>query len=231
MLHYSVFIIRRWYVANFKTHLQFSTVLSGMLSTAFLQQNILPGKETFFCWVAGSLGGILPDIDSDNSHSLSILFGALGFTAAALSTLYTVDQLPLWQVWGACAIAFLTVLFPVRFLFESMTVHRGIFHSLIAAIAMALAITCGLFQLGLTAKNSWFIGGFIGFGYVLHLLLDEIYAVDFSGAYIKRSFGSALKPVDSKNWPLSIMFIAICLLLLYLSPPYAGATKVFMQLF
>ena len=212
-------------MANFKTHLQFSTVLSGMACTMLLQQGALSGRDAFLCWAAGSLGGILPDIDSNNSHSLSILFWVLSFAAAALSTLYTVQHLSLVGVWLVCCGVFLFVHYPIRALFESLTVHRGIFHSLVAASATGLAMVCGLYYCGVTPSLSWFIGGFVSFGYVLHLILDEVYSVDFAGAYIKRSFGTALKPLDKSNWPVSALFISVCAGLFYLSPPYQYATS------
>ena len=36
-------------------------------------------------------------------------------------------------------------------------------------------------------------GLFVSVGYVIHLVLDEIYSVDLTGARVKRSFGTALK--------------------------------------
>ena len=187
-------------MANFNTHLQFSTIGSGLLSTLFLSSQHVTPSEAVLCWVAGSIGGILPDIDSDNSHSLSILFGLFSAMACIATTIFGIYHWPLLWVWAGCAVAFATMHFVVRAIFESFTVHRGVFHSLLAGVFFAFLVTALAAQLGLRPTGCWFVGAFTGFGYFLHLLLDEIYAVDFMNTRIKRSFGTALKLFDYNNW-------------------------------
>lgn len=194
-------------MANFNTHLQFSTIGSGLLSTLFLSSQHVTPSEAVFCWVAGSIGGILPDIDSDNSHSLSILFGLFSAMACIVTTIFGIYHWPLLWVWGGCAVAFIAMHFVVRYIFESFTVHRGVFHSMLAGVFFAFLVTAIAAQLGLRPSGCWFVGAFTGFGYFLHLLLDEVYAVDFMNTRIKRSFGTALKLFDYKNWK-SAAFIA-----------------------
>jgi len=46
----------------------------------------------------------------------------------------------------------------------------------------------------------------------VHLTLDEIYSVDFEGAYIKRSFGSALK-IWQYNSPRASLLMTTALLI------------------
>jgi 4-amino-4-deoxy-L-arabinose transferase-like glycosyltransferase len=46
---------------------------------------------------------------------------------------------------------------------------------------------------------SWLIAFFVFLGFVLHLVLDELYSVDFMGYRLKRSFGTALKLFDFKE--------------------------------
>ncbi|HEY7774638.1 MAG TPA: metal-dependent hydrolase [Marinagarivorans sp.] len=193
-------------MANFNTHIQFSTIGSGLLSTLFLSAQHLTPTEAVLCWLAGSVGGILPDIDSDNSHSLSIVFGVLSIIVCVLATVVGIHYWPLAWVWAGCALVFLAMHFVVRNIFELFTVHRGIFHSVIAALFFAGLLTAVTSQLGLRASASWFIGFFTGFGYCLHLLLDEVYAVDFMGISIKRSFGTAFKLFDYKNWKSALAF-------------------------
>jgi hypothetical protein len=36
-------------------------------------------------------------------------------------------------------------------------------------------------------------------GFLTHLVLDEIYSVDVMDVHIKKSFGTALKLVDTRN--------------------------------
>jgi hypothetical protein len=46
------------------------------------------------------------------------------------------------------------------------------------------------------AALAWLTGFFTFIGFIIHLVLDEIYSVDIEGAELKRSFGTALKVFD-----------------------------------
>lgn len=207
-------------MANFKTHLQFSTIGSGVASTLFLNAQFLSPEDTIICWVAGSFGGILPDLDSDNSHSLAILFGLLSLVSCAATVLYGVKHWPLLHVWGAAMVTFAVVNLLIRPIFENFTVHRGIFHSVLGAIFSGLLVAVISQKCGLKPTSSWFIALFTSFGFLLHLILDEIYAVEFANISVKRSFGTAFKMFDYGNWKtafgLSIGIVLLCFFL----PPY-----------
>jgi len=47
---------------------------------------------------------------------------------------------------------------------------------------------------------AWLAAAFVGGGYLLHLLLDEIYSVDLMGGSFKQSFGSALTLFNTSAW-------------------------------
>ena len=54
------------------------------------------------------------------------------------------------------------------------------------------------------------MGLFVLIGFIIHLVLDEIYSVDVEGAVIKKSFGTALKLFDYHSWRASgLMAIAL----------------------
>jgi hypothetical protein len=55
-------------------------------------------------------------------------------------------------------------------------------------------------------------------GFILHLLLDELYSVDFMNRRIKRSFGTALKVVDSKQPYGSGLIVALSLAIWFATP-------------
>lgn len=52
----------------------------------------------------------------------------------------------------------------------------------------------------------------MGFGFVIHLLLDELSSVDLLNRRIKRSFGSALKIISLKYWraTLALALATVC---------------------
>lgn len=187
-------------MANFNTHLGVAAVASGMLATLCLQVGFVDAKDALLLAFMGVVGGILPDIDLHYSHPSRILFSLLGIALAFLWVFSAKNQLSIIELWGAGLGIYLIVRFPVWALFHRFTAHRGAIHSLAVALLFFLAtaaVSGHLFGRG--AFISWLIALFIFAGFVLHLLLDELYSVDFMGRRLKRSFGSALKLFDYNN--------------------------------
>jgi hypothetical protein len=64
----------------------------------------------------------------------------------------------------------------------------------LAAVFFALLMTCISYHfLHWNVLHAWLNGLFIALGFVVHLLLDELFSVDLSNARMKSSFGTALK--------------------------------------
>jgi hypothetical protein len=61
-------------------------------------------------------------------------------------------------------------------------------------------------------------GGFVFFGGLIHLILDEIYSVDLSNIRIKRSFGTALKIAYFKSKGATFMMLVASIALGYMLP-------------
>lgn len=99
----------------------------------------------------------------------------------------------------ACGGLYLVVRYLAGALFSRFTVHRGIWHSLLAAGLCGLAAAALSFRLlDQPERLAWLHGLAVTVGFVIHLALDECYSVDLTGARIKRSFGTAIKPFDWK---------------------------------
>ena len=84
-----------------------------------------------------------------------------------------------------------------------------------------MALTAVIFDrvLGEPATLAWLTGLFVLIGFIIHLVLDEIYSVDIEGAAIKKSFGTALKLFDYHSWRASaLMGVALAGVVL-VSPP------------
>jgi hypothetical protein len=196
-------------VANFRRHLEIGALASGMLSTASLGSGFVTPTDALLLWITGSFGGILPDIDSDSASALDIVFNiiTLCFIIATFYLLHT--NYTTLLLWGASILIYGVMKLLVRPLFEAATVHRGIFHSLVAGLFFALTAVNIAFHLGKQNELlSWLIGLFLLFGYVIHLLLDELYSVDLANTRIKRSFGKALKLFDYSNIKISALMLA-----------------------
>jgi len=174
--------------------------------------------------VAGMVGGVLPDIDLKQSQPSRVLFSILG-TVAALAWLFANmlmhTGLELWL--GAIAV-YLLVRFPLWWMFHSMTTHRGALHSLIAAVMFGILMCAVAWRLlQATELQSWLLGIFLCSGFLVHLILDELYSVDFTGVRIKQSFGTALKPLDMQQLPASCLIIFITLVAWFWTAPYQQA--------
>lgn len=72
-------------------------------------------------------------------------------------------------------------------IFKEITVHRGLFHTIPAMIAAG----AGLYLILEGEYRLWAAMG-LTLGGLTHLTLDEIFAVDWSGKRLKKSFGTAL---------------------------------------
>jgi hypothetical protein len=207
-------------MANFNTHLLIGALASGLAATMTMAADVVPQSDILGLTVVGVVGSILPDVDLENTEPSKLLFGGLGM-ALAFATLFhfhgTYSIAELWAVWLG---VFLIIRYGVFWTFHKRTRHRGIFHSLLAAAFFA-ALTAAIFS-HIFLKDplvAWFAGLFMFGGYVVHLVLDEIYAVNYEGMRLKSSFGTALKPVDHHSWPATGLMASALVAAVLLAPP------------
>lgn len=219
-------------MANFRTHFAVAAGVSGLLSLTCLTAGVVQKPEAPLLFALGTLGGLLPDIDSEHSVPIKLSFSLLAVWLAFLLVFrlmerYTVAELAL--LWLG---TFLLVRYGVLETFNRFTVHRGAFHSLLAAAFFGLATACLAYRLmGQPAAGAWLCGGFVALGYAVHLLLDELFSVDLFNRRLKRSFGSALKPLSLQQWPASLLLLACCVALYAsLPPPQAWASQAWLRL-
>jgi hypothetical protein len=190
-------------VAAFKQHVTFSSVLGVGYAAALSGA----GFEWVHSILAGGLCGIagmLPDLDSPSGRPVRELFG---ITAIAVPLLLTYrlrrSGLDPEQLVLLAAVLYLLIRFGLSWVFKHLTVHRGMFHSipamLIAGEAVFLAHDCPDRYGRLT------LAGGIMLGFLSHLVLDEIYAVDMNGVTLRfnKAAGSALK-FFSKSWAATL---------------------------
>lgn len=207
-------------MANFKTHLIVATTVSGVASISLLTLQLAKPWETGSYFLLGILGGLLPDIDSDKSTPLTVIFYFLALYCAfalvfTLAMQYSFAEL--FAIWGAVYFAIRHLIFQM---FISMTIHRGTFHSLLAVAFMALlTVIISSNVLHYAPRMSWNAGLFIGIGYLVHLTLDEIYSVDLHNKRMKKSFGTALKLFSRENLGASVLMAATVAIFIHLAPP------------
>jgi membrane-bound metal-dependent hydrolase YbcI (DUF457 family) len=186
-------------MAGFKTHIATSTVLGiGYGATAHLGYGV-PVDQCLLAAGLCSVSGMLPDLDSDNSVPVR---ESLAFAGAAVPMLLverfrqmgmTTDSIVLTS-----AVLYVLIRGAFGAFLKAYTRHRGMFHSLPAALIFAelayLACDC-------TSNSArLFKAGGVLIGFLSHLILDEIWAVDWRNGRLKSSFGTALKLWDKVWW-------------------------------
>ena len=208
-------------LANFNTHLGVAAIGSGMLATLCLQVGFVDATDALLLASAGVIGGILPDIDLHYSYPSRILFSLLGIMLSFLWIFSAENDLSIAGLWGAGLGIYLLVRYPVCEFFKKFTVHRGSVHSINVALLFGLLTVLLSYHLfKKPAFTAWFIGFFLFLGFILHLLLDEIYSVDFMGRRLKHSFGTALKLFDSRQYAASIIIFIGIILCWYFTPDF-----------
>lgn len=206
-------------MANFQTHLNGGIVVSAATTLTFYTAGLIRGEETLPLFTIGVVGSLLPDIDSDTSKPVKALFSVLGAGLAFVMTLPLADRfqpLELALIWVG---VYLCVRYGFFEVFTRLTVHRGIWHSWLAAAAAALATTNAAYWLWhQTPETAWIAGMLMAIGYLTHLCLDELSSVDFSNSRLRSSFGSALKPFSLANPWSSLGMLAVVAFLALQAP-------------
>ncbi|MGQ9575549.1 MAG: metal-dependent hydrolase [Thermoguttaceae bacterium] len=207
-------------MAGFKTHMTISTLAGAAYGGAAYAWGGVPAPA---CLLAGglcSVSGMLPDIDSGPGRPLR---ESLSFAAAVISTMM-VDRFqqfgwPMESIILAAAGVYLVIRFGLAELLRRFTVHRGMFHSLPAAVIageVAFLLASGQLRVRI------FKAGAVAIGYLSHLLVDELYSIGYvrGRMKLKRSFGTGLK-LFGKGWTANALtYLCLgCLTLVALKEP------------
>lgn len=187
-------------MAGFTTHITTSCTL-GAGYAALGAYHGLPIEASLVAGCLCGVGGMLPDIDSDSGVPLRETMSFF----AAVAPMMLVDRFQHFgwnyeQMVLAGAASYLTVRFGIAKLLKRATVHRGMFHSI-----PALLIFTGITFLVSGSTNlhlRYFKAGGVFIGVLSHLMLDEIYSIEWSGGRwrFKKSFGTAIKLWGDDLW-------------------------------
>ena len=180
-------------MAGFRTHIATSSVIG----VGYAGVGSVAGLPLTTCLVAGGLcglSGMLPDLDSDSGVPVR---ETMSFAAAIVPVLM-IDRfqhmgLNHEEIVLVCGTMYLLIRFGVAAIFKRFTVHRGMWHSIPAAVTAALFgyLACGCED----HIVQMFKGGAVFLGFMSHLILDELNSVTMRRGrlHFKRSFGTALK--------------------------------------
>lgn len=206
-------------MASFRTHISFGIALGVLGCVALITAAITHAPLLLVAVFAlATLGSVLPDMDSDSGVPFHVAFGSLTVVVTVLAFLSAYKTAPVnWRlvliVTGGAAVFVWGI---VGYVFKRITRHRGMAHSLPAALLAGLITFFLASRLYFSDQYSFMLGTAIVLGYVLHLALDELYAaVNFHGTLFipNKAFGSALKVKSDSLVVNAAVYTAIFFLL------------------
>lgn len=197
---------------GFKVHITASTALGVGYGVG---ANMLYGVPVPTCVLATglcSVAGMLPDLDSGPGRPLreSVTF------AAAVVPMLLIDR---WRHMGfshesmvlAGAAIYLSIRWGIAWVLRHYSVHRGMFHSLPAAMIFAELAFLLCSSGGLPIR--FYEAGAILVGFLSHLILDEIWSIDLSHGIprLKPSSGTAFKMWGPCWWSVLLTYALLAM--------------------
>lgn len=188
-------------MADFKTHITTSTIVGVAYGYWGVSTQGMSLESSLIAGGLCGVSGMLPDLDSDTGIPLR----ETSMFAAAVGPMLMIERFrDMGLSHEAMALAAMLVYVAIRFVamefFKRYTVHRGMWHSIPAAVSAGLiaylVMPCPVE--GIRVYKS--IAVFVGF--MVHLILDEIWSIQFRFGRIrlKSSFGTALKLFGNSPW-------------------------------
>jgi hypothetical protein len=181
-------------MASYRGHLTFSSLLGAAYGGAAAWQWSYDWGEVVLGAGFTTLGGLLPDLDSDSGVPVRELFGlAAAITPIVLYRHVHDAGFTFEQTLAILAGVYILIRYGLSNIFRHWTVHRGMFHSIPAMLISGLLTYLAYHSPSLRLRL--YLAGGVMLGFLSHLVLDEIYAVDFNGLGIRlnKYAGSALK--------------------------------------
>jgi hypothetical protein len=203
-------------MASYQGHLAFASVLGAAYGAAGVWYDLDWGP-VFLAAGLTTLGGLLPDLDSDSGVPVRELFGlAAAATPFLLYGRLQAAGLNTEQTLVVLAALYLLIRYGVSEIFKKLTVHRGMFHSIPGMLITGLIVF--LLYHSPNVNLRLYLAGGTMLGFLSHLVLDELYAVDFMGLRprLNRFAGSALK-LYSPSWRATAIAYMTLLALAFLA--------------
>ena len=181
-------------MAGYREHITVSGLLGvayGCASVFLFSYSLIQAAiAAVLTWIAG----MLPDLDSESGKPMQELFGV----TAALAPVLLLQNANAMGVQGDRAMLFSLISYGVvryggSFVLGKLTVHRGMFHSIPALVIAAELTFLAYHSDELRVRVLMAVG--VGIGFLSHLVLDEMYSVQWDGGKVRlaKSSGSAMK--------------------------------------
>jgi len=187
-------------MANFNTHFIVAASASAVLSGTLLSMEVVSPEQGVVAFLLGTLGGLLPDVDSARSTSIKVAFNVLSLLLTIMMIFVKSSTYSILEMLVLATIIFVGIRYGFLEIFRKISKHRGMFHSVPVAFIWGVGIAILMqYFFALNSLVSWVYGLMVTFGYLVHLTLDEIYSVDLGNRRVKKSLGTALKFYNFKT--------------------------------
>ena len=187
-------------MASFEQHVNGAVIATGVVIAPLYSASLIDATQSIIVLALGIVGGVLPDLDSDNSKPIQIVFKMFSIFFPLIVLLSISKNLSLAYLIGFWLISTLVLRLTIFKLFLLLTSHRGIFHSIPMGVVFGQITTIIFYKfLHYDLIFSTIAGIFLLFGFLVHLLLDELVSLNALGMSIKKSFGTAFKLYDKNN--------------------------------
>ncbi|MCB0358400.1 MAG: metal-dependent hydrolase [Bdellovibrionales bacterium] len=188
-------------MTEYRNHITFSIVVGICYALGGMYLLNLDGETSMLALAIIAIAGILPDIDAKNGAPAR----EVGAILSAVAPIAILEAYPHFKAGGMVRIALVVVVcylvtrvFVVRGL-KKFTVHRGMMHSIPAAIITFQLAFLLFYDLFLLERLYVSVAAFVGF--MSHLFLDATSNLDLVG----KAMGSEERPapvlkVLAKSW-------------------------------
>lgn len=206
-------------MASFRSHISLG-IATGILGVMALSSWFLTGDIFLSVSLFGVviLGSLLPDLDSDSGIPFHVAFSSFSLVGAALVGSSVYQEHP--EDWLKIVVwvggAFFFIYGVIGWCFKRFTRHRGMAHSLPAALLAGLSLFFLAVHFSFPDDEAFLLALALMTGYIGHLVLDELYAAtNFHGRPFlpNKSLGSALKLTSDNQLVTLAVYGAILFLL------------------
>lgn len=195
---------------GYRVHIAGSALVGAGYAAAGYAAGDLPPVTCALAATLCGAAGMVPDLDAGPSEPLRESVALLA-AVVPLMMLHRLQQwgLPLDGIVLAGAAIYLLVRFGLGWILANHAVHRGMFHSVPAAVVAGLLtyLAAG----GDDPLHRYFIAGAVVLGFLSHLVLDEIWSATqgMFGPKHKKGFGTALKFHGGEAWANLLTYVLV----------------------
>ena len=206
-------------MASFAQHVNTAVVISGIAIAPLYGSSLIDINQALTLLFFGLIGGVLPDIDLENSKPIQITSSILSIFIPLLAILILLESLSISKmllIWCVSALLLHFVIFKILL---NMTAHRGIIHSVPMGVLLGYSLSL-VFQHILLYEQlfSLLCGLFLFCGFIIHLILDEIISLNAFGMSFKKSLGTAFKFYEKENL-IGTVILYMCIIILFVIFP------------